>query len=48
MILRLVLAVSLALALPACGTKSDLVKPNGEKASKSEKNPSQPPNPITR
>ncbi len=46
--LRLVLLVGLALAVAACGTKSNLLKPDGNPTPKSEKDPSQPPNPITR
>ena len=30
MILRLLLALSLALAVPACGVKSELLMPNGK------------------
>jgi predicted small lipoprotein YifL len=45
---RLVVVLSLALAIAACGTKSDLLKPNGDPTPKSQKDPSQPPNPIAR
>jgi hypothetical protein len=52
MILRLLtralIIVSLALAVPACGTKSELLLPNGKTPPKGEKNPSQPPQPIGR
>lgn len=48
MTLRFFLAVSLVLALSACGTKSNLLKPNGQPTPKSEKDPSQPPTPIER
>jgi len=46
--LRLVVAIGLALTIAACGTKSNLLKPDGNPTPKSEKDPSQPPNPITR
>lgn len=46
--LRLVLMIGLALAIAACGTKSNLLKPDGNPTPKTEKDPSQPPNPITR
>ena len=48
MILRLVLALSLALSVAACGTKSNLLKPDGDPTPKGQKDPSQPPSPITR
>ena len=47
-LLRLVLVLSLALAVPACGTKSNLLKPNGDPTPKGQKDPAQPPVPITR
>jgi hypothetical protein len=46
--LRLALVIGLALAVAACGTKSNLLKPDGDPTPKSQKDPSQPPNPITR
>lgn len=46
--LRHVLIIALSLAVAACGTKSNLLKPNGDPTPKSQKDPSQPPNPITR
>ena len=45
---RLFLAIALTLSLAACGTKSELLKPNGAKTPHGEKDPSQPPNPISR
>jgi predicted small lipoprotein YifL len=48
MLMRLVVVVSLALAISACGTKSNLLKPNGDPTPKTQKDPSQPPNPISR
>jgi len=46
--LRVILALSLAFAIAACGVKGDLVKPNGQVTSKNEKDPSKPPQPIGR
>jgi len=48
MILRLFLALYLALAVSACGTKSNLDLPNGKPTPKNQHDPSQPPNPIVR
>ena len=48
MMLRLFLALGLLLAIPACGTKSELDLPNGKSNPVGQKDPSQPPNPITR
>jgi predicted small lipoprotein YifL len=48
MILRLVLIVSLAAAVAACGTKSELITPAGKTNPHGQKDPSQPPQPIGR
>jgi predicted small lipoprotein YifL len=48
MMLRLVLAFALALAVPACGVKTDLLMPNGKQTPKNQKDPSRPPQPIGR
>ena len=48
MILRWLLAASLALSLAACGTKTKLDLPNGKPPPKAERDPSQPPQPIGR
>ncbi len=48
MILRIVVALSLVLAAPACGTKSNLLKPDGNPTPKGQSDPSRPANPITR
>jgi hypothetical protein len=52
MILRLLtralIIVGLALAVPACGTKSELILPNGKASPHGQKDPSQPPQPIGR
>jgi hypothetical protein len=47
-VVRLFLVLSLALAVPACGTKSNLLKPDGDPTPHNQKDPSQPPNPISR
>jgi hypothetical protein len=46
MILRLLLIVSISLAAVSCGTKNDLLKPNGKETPNGEKDPSKPPHPI--
>ena len=48
MMLRLLIALSLLLAIPACGTKSELDLPSGKPSPHGEPDPSQPPNPIAR
>ena len=48
MISRLILALCLVLPLSACGTKSELLKPDGSKTPHTEKDPSQPPTPLSR
>ena len=48
MILRLIMAMALALAVSACGTKTNLDMPNGKPTPKNQHDPSQPPNPIVR
>jgi predicted small lipoprotein YifL len=48
MMLRLVLIVGLSVSIAACGTKSPLDRPDGQKTNKTERNPSEPPNPIAR
>lgn len=46
MILRLLLIVSISLAAVSCGTKNDLLLPNGKDSPKGEKDPSKPPHSI--
>jgi hypothetical protein len=48
MILRLLIVISLALAVPACGVKNELLLPNGKQNPKGERDPSKPPQPIGR
>ncbi|MBS0274043.1 MAG: hypothetical protein JSR55_06495 [Proteobacteria bacterium] len=46
MILRILLIIGLAIAVPACGVKSNLLLPNGKENPKGQKDPSRPPQPI--
>jgi predicted small lipoprotein YifL len=46
--LRLALAFAFLLSASGCGVKSDLQKPNGHPAQKSDKDPSKPPAPLGR
>jgi len=48
MMLRLAIALMLALSVSACGVKTDLFMPNGKPTPKTQKDPSQPPQPIGR
>jgi predicted small lipoprotein YifL len=48
MMLRLAIALMLALSVSACGVKTDLLLPNGKPTPKTQKDPSQPPQPIGR
>ncbi|HUJ46028.1 MAG TPA: lipoprotein [Rhizomicrobium sp.] len=48
MMLRLAIALMLALSVSACGVKTDLLMPNGKPTPKTQKDPSQPPQPIGR
>ena len=48
MTLRLAIALMLALSVSACGVKTDLLMPNGKPTPKTQKDPSQPPQPIGR
>jgi predicted small lipoprotein YifL len=47
-ILRLFLALSLTLAAAGCGTKSDLLLPNGKKTPSSRQDPSKPTHTVGR
>jgi predicted small lipoprotein YifL len=46
LILRLLVVLGLLLAIPACGTKDDLLLPNGKESPKGQKDPSRPQRPI--
>ena len=46
MIARLALALSLALALTACGVKNRIDMPPGAAKQETNKDPSQPPQPL--
>jgi hypothetical protein len=42
------LALGLAIGIAGCGTKTELLKPNGKPTPHNERDPSQPPSPISR
>ncbi|HSZ75375.1 MAG TPA: lipoprotein [Rhizomicrobium sp.] len=44
--MRILLSLALALALAACGVKSDLLLPNGQATPKHQPDPSRPSQPI--
>jgi predicted small lipoprotein YifL len=48
MILRTLMALALAFAVSACGTKTNLTTPAGQKTTKGQLDPSLPPNPINK
>ena len=43
MSLRIILALTLTLALAGCGVKNDLVMPDGKPTPRGQKDPSKPP-----
>jgi len=45
---RLAMLLALALAVSACGIKSDLERPSGTKQDTGERDPSKPSKPINR
>lgn len=47
-LLKLVTALAFAVSVAGCGTKTELLKPDGKATARDEKDPSQPPNPISR
>ena len=47
-LLKLTLAAGLAFGIAGCGTKTELLKPDGKPTPKDERDPSQPPSPISR
>ena len=47
-LLHLALVIGLAFSIAACGTKSPLVTPDGQKTAKGQKDPSLPPSTISR
>jgi predicted small lipoprotein YifL len=47
-LLRVAAALTLAVAIAGCGTKTELLKPDGKPTPRDERDPSQPPNPISR
>ena len=46
--LKVVAALVLAVSLAGCGTKTELLKPDGKPTPRDERDPSQPPSPISR
>jgi predicted small lipoprotein YifL len=46
--LKLTLVVTLAVSIAGCGTKTELLKPDGKPTARDERDPSQPPNPLSR
>jgi predicted small lipoprotein YifL len=47
-LLKVVAALTLAAGIAGCGTKTELLKPDGKPTARDERDPSQPPNPISR
>ncbi|HEY4274427.1 MAG TPA: hypothetical protein VGM68_03005 [Rhizomicrobium sp.] len=45
---KLILITMLSLVAASCGVKNDLAKPDGTTTSRSQPDPSRPPNPIGR
>jgi predicted small lipoprotein YifL len=46
--LKLTLVAALAVSIAGCGTKTELLKPDGKPTARNERDPSQPPNPLSR
>lgn len=47
-LLKVALALALAVGVAGCGTKTELLKPDGKPTPHDERDPSQPPSPISR
>ncbi|HEX9160042.1 MAG TPA: hypothetical protein VF835_07420 [Rhizomicrobium sp.] len=47
-LLKVTLALALAVGIAGCGTKTELLKPDGKPTPHDERDPSQPPSPISR
>ena len=47
-LLRGTLVAALAIGIAGCGTKTELLKPDGKPTPRDERDPSQPPSPISR
>jgi predicted small lipoprotein YifL len=45
---KVMLALTLAFEIAGCGTKTELLKPDGKPTPRDERDPSQPPSPISR
>jgi predicted small lipoprotein YifL len=48
LVLKLIVAFALMLPVAACGTKTELLMPNGKPTPRDQRDPSQPPSPISR
>jgi predicted small lipoprotein YifL len=46
--LKLFVAAALVMPIAACGTKTELLMPNGKPTPRDQRDPSQPPSPISR
>jgi predicted small lipoprotein YifL len=47
-LLKLVTVLAFVASVAGCGTKTELLKPDGKATARDEKDPSQPPSPISR
>jgi predicted small lipoprotein YifL len=47
-VVKLLVVFALLLPVAACGTKTELLMPNGKRTPQDERDPSQPPSPISR
>ena len=47
-ILRVLVVLALALPAAGCGTKTELLMPDGKPTPRDQRDPSQPPSPISR
>lgn len=45
---KVTLALTLAVGIAGCGTKTELLKPDGKPTPRDQRDPSQPPSPISR
>lgn len=45
---KLTLVATLAIGIAGCGTKTELLRPDGKPTPRDERDPSQPPSPISR
>ena len=47
-LLRVAATLVIAVGIAGCGTKTELLKPDGKATARDERDPSQPPNPLSR